>query len=76
MTGLISSFVISPAEPDGTRALLETTFTQGLVRSVSSQKLPDLELMNKRFSIPQSFKVSILPRSEEIAAQLKERAME
>ncbi|OAX34008.1 cytochrome P450 [Rhizopogon vinicolor AM-OR11-026] len=56
VTGLIASFVISPAGPDERHTLLETPFRHGLMR------------------FPESFQVCILPRSKQVATELKERA--
>ncbi|KAG1718955.1 cytochrome P450 [Suillus lakei] len=62
VTGLVSTFVISPAiESDERQTLFGTPSRQGLVRCV-------------RF--PESFRVRILPRSEQIAAELRARARE
>ncbi|KAG1775164.1 cytochrome P450 [Suillus placidus] len=59
VTGLVSTFVISPAVgSDGRHSLLRTPFRQGLAR------------------FPESFQVCILPRSEQLAAELQARARE
>lgn len=59
VTGLVSTFVISPAVgSDGRHSLLTTPFRQGLMR------------------FPESFQACILPRSEQLAEELRARARE
>ncbi|KAG2141130.1 cytochrome P450 [Suillus bovinus] len=59
VTGLVSTFVISPTVgSDGRDSLLRAPFRQGLMR------------------FPESFQVRIVPRSEQLAAELQARARE